>query len=355
MIYYLKTYFIPILFLCINELGYSQEASAFSLLTEKYTQKPITVHKGQFQFNSGYNLSILNRKFDSDGSIINLRKEGTVGVKHLFPFEIKFGVLEYLQIEAGINYAKTGIRNQNQLIVGNTAYLDRDELIQVAGPDDLYLGLDLRAPTSLSFLDIVLSAGYYLAVSNNEPDKPEHFYLADTSGRVDINYDYKTKFSSGVNSLSIAGSLKYKSPKISATGSYQFISGIEDGESITWITTLSGNTLEYYSAKYNFNIGQRMEWKAEAAFQAIDWLTLMISGRGYTIKNAWSEITTKKVGIKAESLIVGKLGYEIQITPSLRLNQFLCYPFAGKNSMAAFTFMTGLSVNLISLAYHNAF
>jgi hypothetical protein len=62
----------------------------------------------------------------------------------------------------------------------------------------------------------------------------------------------------------------------------------------------------------------------------------------------WITETGKKVGTGKKSLNSLGVGYDIQVSPHFRLNQFIDIPILGKNTIAYWIFQTGLSLNFIA-------
>ncbi len=100
---------------------------AFSLLTERYVDRSIAMHRGQLQINTGYEFSNLSKIYDFKGNILDLSAEGLASSKHLFPIEIKYGILEYLQVRALINYARMGLHTQNFFYITNAGIISHNK------------------------------------------------------------------------------------------------------------------------------------------------------------------------------------------------------------------------------------
>ena len=155
---------LKVAFLLLFILGFyqlpAQDTDIYSLLTEKYVDRPVNVHRGQLQVNTGYELSVLNRKFDSEGKAVNLAKDGSAAMQNLFPIDIRYGILEHLQLSIGINYARTGIRERNIWIIGYDTDVSINELNEYKGFDNLNLGLSFQAPFGLKHISWTLNGRY---------------------------------------------------------------------------------------------------------------------------------------------------------------------------------------------------
>ncbi len=345
----------PLLSLDLNKLS-AQETDVYSLLTERYVERPINVHRGQLQVNTGYELSVLNRKFNTEGKAINLAKDGSVAMQHLFPLDIHFGILEHLQISVGMNYARMGIRERNIWIAGYDTELSIDELNEYKGPDNLKLGLSFRVPLGLEYMDWTANGSISLPVFNNEPDPPDHTIFTPFSATTtQISYYYKNKFGSGILTGAFGTDLKINTSNISVILSGNFTAPLKEGTNIQWRSNLIDNKFEYYTEEFNFKCGQQIEYSALFAYQAIDWFALQLFIDGINTYGGWSDVTGKKVGYRPENLIAGGFGYEIMISHRMRLFQTIDIPIKGKNIMGMFIIHTGISLNFISESYYNIF
>ncbi len=333
---------------------FAQDKDVTSFLTTRYSERPLTLHRGQFSLSSGYEFSVLNKKYGDAGDALNMREQGIAAVRHLVPVKIGFGLLEYLQFSASLNYASSGLRSINRTIYGYDTFLEINELKEIKGPDQLYLGLTLRAPADFGHFDFSVSGGLNIPVFDNKPGKPEHVYQ-EYSGSAILNYHYFEKFSTGVMSAQMGAAVKYKHPKFSLFGSYTYGNELEDGKNIYWSSILDMGKFEYSSQVYNFNIGQYQRWEGIVSMQALKWFNLQLYTKGFGSKNGWSDQSGLKLGYPDRSVIYGGLGYEIQVTQYIRLSQQFQLPVAGKNYSASVIFMTGISLNLISARYYNMF
>jgi hypothetical protein len=333
----------------------AQETDIYSLLTERYVDRPINVHRGQLQVNTGYELSVLNRKFDTEGKAVNLAKDGSAAMQHLFPLDLRYGFLEYLQMSVGINYARTGIRERNIWIAGYDTELSIDELNEYKGPDNLKLELSFRAPLGLDFLDWALHGNISLPIFDPKPEQPDHNISTPFSSTTQISYYYRNKFGSGIMTGALGTELKINTSNVSIFLSGSFTYPLKEGTNIQWRSNLIGNEFEYYTIEFNYKCGKQIEYLALFTYQAIDWLAIQLFINGTNTYGGWSDVTGKKVGYKPENLIAGGLGYEIMVSPHLRLFQAIDVPIDGKNIMGLFVVHTGISLNFISESYYNIF
>lgn len=351
-----KKYLLVLSGLLVFHILAGQEGDVYSLLTERFVDRPINVHRGQLQVNSGYKFSIINKKFDSDGNKIDLTEDGSPAVEHLIPLDIRFGVLEHLQFSAKINYARSGIREQNLLIITDEQ-INIDKLNEYNGMDDLYLGLDIRAPLGLKLVDWTVSAGLSLPIADHKPEQPDHKIQTMTiiTEFTQVIYQFKNKYSDGVMIASFGTNFQAGTSSFSVLVGGNFKTGMKEGESIFWNSRLVDGEFEYESQEYQYHPGQQISYNALVAYQAIDWFVVLGSFSGLKTYNGWSNESQKKIGYPEASLLSAGIGYEIMVTPSLRLFQMVEFPVAGISYLGFLVINTGISLNFISESYHDLF
>lgn len=332
--------FLPLSVFC-------QDKSTYDYLTEKYIDRPVFMHKGQLQVNTGYDFALINKKFDPKGELIDLTEDGSASVKHLFPFQLNYGILDYLQITTSIGYSMTGIRSQSQFIYSGSTTLIRSEVNSYKGFDDLYFGIDLTDPFKLTFLDWTLSGGVFVPLFDHYPDKPSHSvtFIEPPPGTRKINYQYNNKVSQGIPVARVGSAFKLRFNKMGIIGDIYYESGLKNGESIYWEERLVNEEFEYRKVEYEYNIGQSFSYSGTILFQAIDWFTINASYEGNRWTGGWSNETGKKIGEIKSSINYAGIGFEILVSPHLRIHQQIQLPFAGKNILAYWSFQTGISFN----------
>ncbi len=327
-----------------------QVPSAFEVLTERYVDRPVAMHRGQLQFNSGYDFSVINRKYDPEGESIDLTTDGSASSRHRFPFDIRYGILEFLQVSASTNYASMGIRSQNRVTVTGVGNISIKELQVYRGMDDLYLGLDLSNPLRMDFLDIALRAGIFLPLFDHNPDQPSHRVeiTEPYPDAMEIEYRYNNKTGLGVPVVSFGGTLKIRSSRFSLSARLGYSSGTKTGESISWESRLSEGEISYRQAPYEYSVGNTLDYGGILAWQAIDWFAVLLSFEGSRNTGAWSTETGLKVLDGTKAIHSAGIGYDIQVAPSLRLSQRLLLPYTGQNILASRVFQTGISLNFMT-------
>ena len=343
-----KLYIFLLLSFCFNVSG--QGDNKYNLLTERYVDRPLAMHKGQFQIASGYQFSIINQKYDQDGNKIDLTIDGSVSAQHKLPFTVKYGLFEFLQFSISTSYASMGIRSQSRDVISDDSELFINELNKYIGFYDLYAGTDLTIPIKLHLINWVITAGVSLPVFNYEPDKPGHSFTPfDTqTGLALLNYKYNHKNATGIPDALFGSAVKIRTKKFSFTGLVEYSAALKDGESYDWNFRWITNEFEYEKETYQFNTGKLLNIAGEAAWQAIDWFVLKGSITHFHQGNGWSNITGRKVGNPEISLTNFTVGYEILISPLLRIEQQIILPVNGKNILGQWAFLSGFSMNMMT-------
>jgi hypothetical protein len=326
--------------------------TAMEILTEKYVERPVAMHRGQLQFNTGYDFSIINHKYDLAGKRIDLATDGSVSGKHSFPFNLNYGILEFLEVSASISYASMGIRSQNHVTETGVGSISTKEIRTYRGLDDLFVGLALSNPFRLDFLDLAVNGGISLPLFDHKPGQPSHRVTLSEPypGSMDIEYLYNNKFGLGVPVSSLGGALKFRSRLFSATALFSWSTGLKEGESISWESRLSQGEIRYREIPYRYGVGNTVDYTAVMAWQAISWFAVLVTFEGFSNTGAWSTETGKKVLEGTVALHSVSIGYDIQVTPALRLSQHLHLPYSGKNILAPRVFQTGISLNFMAPA-----
>ena len=339
---------ILLVYIIITASG--QNDKNYKLLTEKYIERPLAMHKGQLQIISGYEFSIINRKYDQNGDKIDLTIDGSVSARHLIPFELKYGLLEFIQFSAQTKYASTGIRTQNHNTISTEGVLYVSELKKYTGMYDIFLGLDITPPLNLKFLNCIVSAGVYLPAFSQKPDKPDHSYtlIESDPGSAILKYKYYYKNSTGIPLASFGSAIKFKITRFSFTGMFNYSLALKDGDSFDWNFRLVNNEFEYEKETYQYNTGHIININGEAAWQAIDWFAIRSSFMYHFQSGGWSNLTGKKVGYPEISLASLIFGYEILVSPLLRIEQQIIFPVAGKNINGQWAFLSGINFNMFT-------
>ena len=319
------------------------------LVNERKIDRPLTLHKGQLQFNPAYEISIISKEYDNNSNTIILADEGTASVLHKYYFELNYGILDFLQASIKLNYAKRGERHENHIITLSDTYLDVTYFDDYKGFEDFYLGTVIKLPLKTKKIEIAVSPGIYIPLFSNNPEAPENTISFPSSGQpfTKIIYHNNHKTGNGSKALKIGASTIVRPGNdfsISAELNYSW--PISESESISWIHELNGSTFVYYAVPYKYLIGNTLDYKIDLAYQAISWFNVSLSWYYKKTSSGWSEITGFRVGNPESRLSLMSIGYEIKATGKLWINEFTDIPVSGKNQLAPFSIYLGISYNL---------
>lgn len=318
----------------------------YTLLTEPFNLRPLNMHKGQWQINTGYSLGVRTKTYDSAGEKISLDTDGTASVKHSFMFNIKYGILEYLEVGAGMNFYKQGIRGKTSNYFSGLDYIVTNELSEYNGFEDLHLHASLSLPLDIDLIDFAVEGGLSLPTARHEPDKPSHTFIYYEYQSYTFNYHYNYNNGLGVKTWDITASLKLSLNNISliATGSYNV--PFEEGESCYWDESFETDRFEYEKIPYSYLTPEYLSVSSEIHYQAIAWLDVF-AGYDYRRSNGgWFEWYGDKYAEPEVRTSYINTGVEIQVSPIIRLYEKAGFSIGGKNADGPFYILTSLSINM---------
>jgi hypothetical protein len=344
-----------ILLICLFLTALTLNAQTFNdsiLVNERKIDRPLTLHKGQLQFNPAYEISILSKEYDNSSNSINLADEGTASVLHKYFFEFNYGILDFLQASITLNYAKRGERHETRDIYVLLNTLPDFEITyfdDYKGFEDFYLGTVIKLPLKTKKIEIAVSPGFYIPLFSNNPKAPENSISFPSDGQPYTKIIYHNNYNVGngskvikigtsaivrpINDFSILAKLNYSWP-------------ISESETIRWIHQLNGSTFVYDDIPYKYLIGNTLDYEVILAYQAISWFNVSLSYYYKKTFSGWSEITGFRIGNPESKLSLLSIGYEIKATSKLWINEFIDIPVSGKNQLAPFSIYLGISYNL---------
>jgi len=343
-------YSILLFCLFLTDLTLNAQTSNDSILVnERKIDRPLTLHKGQLQFNPAYEISIISKEYDNNSNTIILADEGTASVLHKYFFELNYGILDFLQASIALNYAKRGERHENHIITLSDTHLDVTYFDDYKGFEDFYLGTVIKLPLKTKKIEIALSPGIYIPLFSNNPKAPENSILfpPDSQPTTKIIYHNNHKIGNGSKAIKIGTSAVVRPVNdfsISAELNYSW--PIAESESITWIHQLSGSTFIYDDIPYKYLIGNTLDYEVSLAYQAISWFNVNLSYYYKKTSSGWSEITGFRIRNPESKLSLLSIGYEIKATSKLWINEFIDIPVSGKNQFAPYSIYLGISYNL---------
>ena len=341
-----------ILLFCLFLTALAINAQTFKdsiLVSERKIDRPLTLHKGQLQFNPAYEISIISKEYDANSNNINLADEGIASVLHKYYFELNYGILDFLQASIALNYAKRGERHENHIITLRDTYLDVTYFDDYKGFEDFYSGAVIKLPLKTKKIEIALSPGVYLPLFSNNPQAPENSIVLPTDYQYFTKIIYHNNYKTGNGSKAIKiGTSAIVRPgndfSISAELNYSW--PISESETIKWIHQLDGSAFIYDDIPYKYLIGNTLDYELILAYQAISWYNVSLSWYYKKTSSGWSEITGLRIGNPESKLSLLSIGYEIKATSKLWINQFIDIPVSGKNQSAPFSIYLGISYNL---------
>jgi len=333
-------------FFCLGQTGDNSD-----ILTERVVDRPLTIHAGQLQINPGYQLTIGSKQYDIYGDKLDLAKEATAQVRHLYDLEIKYGIIEYLEITAALNYSKMGVREQQNWYFHRNERVYVTELSEYRGLSDLFLGLAFRLPFDIPHFGFSISAGASLPIANYEPDKPTHSSISriDSTG-IDrnIRFHFNNKNGMGTFIYQFGAGIQFFTDKFAITGlaDYSLCGG--EVKTITWESRLYVDEFTYQSVPCKTKPGNTFSFSIQFDYQAINWFAIFGRFIGMMGSGGWDEEQGVKIGHHEKNLMSVGIGYEIQVARHLRLFQSMDLPVSGKNQLAPLMIYTGASFNFLT-------
>jgi hypothetical protein len=321
---------------------------------ERYIDRPLTLHKNNFEFACGYEFGALLNTFDENGKNINLADAGIAASKYMLEFQLTYGITERLQLQTLISnnsYKKTfspvvykGIGNnllQFYEIQTKTGFSDPNIRLN-------YLLLNNDCKLSLSF-----GGGISVPIFKYRPENPE----IDSSGedlvtKYQFVYKYHNGLGTPVYNLNIV--LKYRFGDI---GGNNFLSKVNARLLTDYYTapsTISTNDWQYiFNSEYPNSVTYQslpLKYKEGSWFSNrlfIDYQAFSITSflMGFSNKyyfHGWTQYSSMKVAENDlyESDLL--LGTHIQATSQFRIDELITVPVCGENTESYFTWQTAL-------------
>lgn len=345
----------PILLAWILATGLTLNAQTLRdsiLVNERKIDRPLTLHKGQLQFNTGYEISVISKEYDNTGSSISLADKGIASILHKYYFELNYGLLDYIQTLVAINYARRGQRHET-LYLWTTSYEAPDYEVtyfeEYTGFEDIYLGGVFKIPFETDRIEITLSPGISLPLFSNKPDKPENSIVLPTEEHptTDILYHNHQRMGNGSLAVKAGTSFLLRLPwNINVSARVNYSGPISESKSIRWVHQLDGSDFIYDDIPYNYLLGNTWDYKADLTFPVISWFSAIISWSGRHTSEGWSEKTGYRIKNPDVRLSVLSAGYEIIASGRLWINEYVNIPISGKNQLAPFSIYLGVCYNL---------
>jgi len=312
---------------------------------ERSIDRPITLHRGQLRFETGYGFSTVTKQFDSEGQSVDLRDEAKSFVRHMWLLDVRYGILENLHLQISTSY-KTQSNLEEQIIITDANGVYQLTKIQSkAGLDDLLIAWSGRVPFTAKAWDIVGTAGIHIPLGSDKEGKPDHTVVKDSDGFRDITYRYNAQWGSGTPVATASGLVKYRIPYFAFTSSVVYNHPLKQSQGLRWQHQLLNNQFQYQSQPYSYQVPKGLNFSIEVERQLAPWFDLSVLVQGERLMPGWNEVTGYKVSSPENYFVSFNPGYEILVTPKIWLRQRLYFPASGKSHEAPFSIHTSLVYN----------
>ena len=323
------------------------------LANERSIDRPITVHDGQLRVTGQYALSITSKEFDAYGKTITLRNTSSASAAHRFVVDIKFGLTEFIQISTALARTEHVIKEETKYIYPQDPepVIEHQIINDYSGFEDLYVGLDFRAPLKTRSVDLALTLGAHIPTSRFEAERPRHSFEAsgpESEALHRFTYRYNYAPGRGVTVGRIGGMAKYRSRQWAMSGRIDYEHGLVDGNGIDWIHQFTPESgFEYRSVPYSYRLPDSFSYFVEAEYQPLPSLDIFLNGSGFTAFRGWvASMDDLKVAIPYKTIVILSTGAEVLVTPRLWLRGRASVALAGKNVEAPIGFEATIMYNV---------
>ena len=325
-----------------------QPQDKFTLLTMPYNSRPLTLYRGQFQALAGYKFSVRTQSYNSDGDKIMLKDNGTGSVYHYYFVDLKYGLLNFIELAAETNFLRRGIRDESQTYTATdlpaSERVSVNKLTEVKGMSDILLKATVRPPINYRWFDLSATGGIFIPSVDYKPKEPTHKLTNITApDSYTVNYRYNYRNGYGVPVYLVSAAIKMGYEKISGEASWSFRSPVKEGENIRWDETLVDKVFSYTDDSYLFLLSDSHSFDVSLHYQATGWFDIYLDGNFQKSAGGWTEYWGNKYRNPETRLVLIEPGFELQISPSLKIYQVAGFPLMGKSSDASFYLFTTVS------------
>lgn len=333
--------------LLLPDPSFCQQAGRdkYTLLTMPYNMRPLTLYKGQVTANAGYKFAVRSQKYDNNGTTVALIKSGTGSVFHYYVADIRYGLLDFLELEASTNFIRHGVRSETVTYTAvSLASVDRvtvNRLNEVKGFGDILLTASARLPVNYKWFDLSTTGGIYLPSAEYKQEKPEHKITNITAtDSYTINYKYNYTNGFGVPVYLLSSRTKFTLGKYSLQAGLTYRTPMKEGTSVRWEESVIEKTFVYYDKNYKYLLSDT--WIADLAlhYQATGWFDIFLNVNWQKTSGGWTEFWGNKYKNRETRLLTVEPCFELQISPSITVCQIAGFPATGKNSDAPFYLFT---------------
>lgn len=349
----MRSFLIVLFHIFASSLLAAQEIPGDSILAnERAIDRPITLHAGQARVTGVYGLSFLNRHYNIYSESTSLRAEGLSSTRHRSVFDVKFGLNDFIQLNAAMAYSANVVNEETQYIfpVGTEPTVSHDVQRIYSGFEDLFLGVDLRAPLKTRKFDIAIKLGATLPVARFEPPQPDHSFentVEDGAALRKFAYRYRHPRGNGVVIARIGAMSKYRTTRFAFSAGIDYQHALKDGRSFEWRHQLnSDGAFEYRKDPFTYRLPDIFQYFAEVEYQARPRLDIFVHTSGHTGYRGWISFEEGlMVAIPFQNSWVVSPGFEFILTPRLWVRERLHFSIAGTSYEAPFSFETSLMYN----------
>ena len=335
------------LLIILPVFAYSQVSRDSLFNSERTMDRRFTLYKGQIRMEGTYEFFAFKKDYDENGNKETLSEKGISSNQHAFNTNIRFGIIDYLDIEAKIKFKNKNYRGEPvNLISSASPSLQLFTDITTKGFEDIYLGLNGMAPFPTNKLDLGGTFGIYLPTANSEAEQPQHSFSTDDLGEV-INYNFQENWGYGVASLYYKGFVKFRINDFAIAAFYE--SRVPNGESENqaWTSRINdNNTFEYTSVPFQYQVAQKTHLNVQMELQLYSWVNVFLTYSRFKSSGGWTAESGNKVAIAEEKLSVINPGYEVIVSRKIWLRQGVNLPLSGENITAPFSIYISLYYNL---------
>jgi hypothetical protein len=344
----MRTILIFLITSCILQIHLVAQDDPNTLLNKSFIDRPLNMYKGQLQMNTGYGLHYSTFYFNQDGSTLRLDEEGRSLLTHQFTLEVRYGIFNFLEISFNTNYLSRNERIRMVLKAGIDNLISYGGNMDTKGLEDADLNLAFTLPNMPEYLQFNLLAGLQFPVGGNDPEQPEHVltYPYSFPGAYDIQFQFLNRPGDGVIRSAVGLGLKSVLGKIAFTGLVNYSFPLAEGVGLKWYSRLTGDTFEYERENFNYLSQKYLDFSLAGIFQAFPWFAVEAGIEGYFTNGGWQEIAELKYALPEIQSIYASAGFEIMVTPNIRVFQSFALPLKGSNTPAGISIFSNLSFNL---------
>ena len=341
---------LPVMHVCSQDKQVSGDK--FTLLTIPFNQRPLNPYKGQLQLSAGYEFAVRSQSFDADGNKTSLKDLGIASIGHYYFMDVRYGITDFLEIEANMNYLKSGTRSETVYYyasnpLGGTDIVPVYSLDETKGFGDLCLSGAVRLPFDYKWFDVRISAGCFLPVARYKPPVPSSTITDIMSANsYTVNYHNNFKNGYGVPVLHLSATAKASFSKFTMVACYTVDDPVKEGTSLRWTQALENQNFTFSSTPYKYLLARKTEIDASVHYQAAGWLDLNLNACVFRTAKGWTEYIGKKFSDPEQQLISLQPGIEIQVSPLVRIYEVVNLPLSGKDIYGPFYVNTTFSFNL---------